>query len=350
MSGLIINKNNDQLESSLHAAIFNSLKLVCSTSTIISKWHFQFCEKETSILSNAQVDNEANTSQSLVKIQQSALMSTLLLKNVSKCTIMHMISIFFQYCSMKVFEPLNVYEKCKVFMCSMRCSDNLSELICLIRSLNDILNNVQTKKELRIILLKEHLSYILKITSSTAYMPASLYGNSDSENLASLNNLEQQPAVNSLAITSEESLHLIKSILDLLESMVNLLSDDESLKEHETLTIFIHILSMYLNDPSHEPIADVKLKRLYNELNDLVLNKLLNLGVKFKQEFKVVLEKWPNLKARIGAAFKSMNANSSTTQSPSSSQAQSSIYQQQKSQPNKPPKIQLKDFNFSKFK
>jgi hypothetical protein len=320
---------------------------MCSTSTSISKWHFQFIESDSSLsISDQRYHNEMKLpSQSLIKIQQSALMSTLLLQNVSKETIMLMLSIFFQYSSMKVFEPLNVYEKCKVFMCSMRCSDNLGELLCLIQSLNDILNNSQTKKELRIILLKEHLSYLLKITSSTSYIPAFLCNDSASV---------EEPPVNFLAIKNDESLQLIKSILDLLESMVNLLSDDDSLKEHETLTIFIHILSMYLNDPTIEQ-TDKKLKLLNDELNDLVLKKLLNLGVKYKQEFKQVLEKWPNLKLKIGAAFKSMNAQTNQAlNSNSSSQIQSmsggnSSQQQQNQQPNKPPKIQL-NFNFSNFK
>ena len=339
---MINKKSNNQLESNLYAAIFNSLKQMCSTSTSISKWCFQFCESKPT---NEKLENEIEPSQSLIKAQQSALMSILLLKNVTKQTIMRMLSIFFQYSSMKVFEPLNVYEKCKVFMCSMRCSDNLNELLCLIQSLNDILSNNQTKKELRIILLKEHLSYLLKITSSTAYMPVSLCNE--------VTSIEQLPD-NFLAIKNGESVKLIKSILDLLESMVNLLSDDESLKEHETLTIFIHILSMYLNDPTVEQ-SNNKLKSLNDELNDLVLKKLLNLGFKYKQEFKLVLEKWPNLKSKIGAAFKSMNTQTNQAANSNSNQSHLLInsghhqQNQQQIQPNKPPKIQL-NFNFSKFK
>jgi hypothetical protein len=339
VNSLTIEKANNQVESSLYAAIFDSLKQMCSTSTHISKWYFQFSESKSSS-NQIENENENEPSQSLIKAQQSALMSILLLKNVKKEIIMRMLSLFFQYSSMKVFEPLNVYEKCKVFMCSMRCSDNLNELFCLIQSLNDILQNNQTKKELRIILLKEHLSYLLKITSATAYMPLSLCKDST--------NNEPQTG-NFLAIINGENLQVIKSIIDLLESMVNILNDDESLKEHETLTIFIHILSMYLNDPNVEH-SDNKTRLLNDELNDLVLKKLLNLGVKYKQEFKQVLEKWPNLKAKIGAAFKSMNAQ--TNQTVSSSSNQSNVGQQQNQQqiqPNRPPKIQL-NFNFSKFK
>jgi hypothetical protein len=347
INSLMSNKtNSSQLESTMHSVIFNSFKQICSTSSSISKWNFQFCDSPNDASSGD------TTSQSLIKSQQSALLSTLLLQNVNKETIMRLLSIFFQYCSMKVFEPLNVYEKCKVFMCSMRCSDSLSELLCLIQSLNDILNNNQTKKELRVILLKEHLSYLLKITSSsTAYvMPStSLYhhGNNSYKSEAA-----ETEVINFLSIRNDDSLQLIKSILDLLESMVNLLSDDESLKvEHETLTIFIHILSMYLNDPAdesseHHHHADLKIKRLTNELNDLVLKKLLCLGVKYKQEFKQVLDKWPNLKSKIGNAFKTMNANSIQSQSQTSAQNQMNSANQVS---NKAPKIQL-NFNFSKFK
>lgn len=113
---------------------------------------------------------------------------------------------------MKVFEPLNVYEKCKVFMCSMRCSDVGKELLCMIQSLNEILSNSETKKELRIVLLKEHLSYLLKLTSSTSSI--------DVDNPVSSTNSHF------LTKTSEEGIQLIKSLLDLLESMVNLMRDD----------------------------------------------------------------------------------------------------------------------------
>ena len=122
---------------------------------------------------------------------------------------MKLLAIFFQYCSMKVFEPLNVYEKCKVFMCSMRCSDNRGELLCMIQSLNEILSNKETKRELRVVLLKEHLSYLLKLTStSSSNIPAF------SSNSHFLNR------------TTEHGVKLIKSLLDLLESMVELMRED----------------------------------------------------------------------------------------------------------------------------
>lgn len=114
---------------------------------------------------------------------------------------------------MKVFEPLNVYEKCKVFMCSMRCSDNGKELLYMIQSLNEILSNKDTKKELRIVLLKEHLSYLLKLTSTTSSIDLG------SDNYCSTNS-------HFLTKTSEEGIQLIKSLLDLLESMVILMSED----------------------------------------------------------------------------------------------------------------------------
>ena len=116
---------------------------------------------------------------------------------------------------MRVFEPLNVYEKCKVFMCSMRCSDNGKELLCMIQCLNQILSNKETKRELRIVLLKEHLSYLLKLTSSTSNIAS-----------ASLKNNGQSANGHFLTKTSEEGVQLIKSLLDLLESMVDLMSED----------------------------------------------------------------------------------------------------------------------------
>ena len=134
---------------------------------------------------------------------------------------MKLLSIYFQYCSMRVFEPLNVYEKCKVFICSMRCSDNRNELLCMIQSLNDILINKQTKREIRIILLKEHLSYLLKLTSSTSTTLSNLITPTSSQ--------DQNPSqlqTNFLAITDEEGVQIIKSLLDLLESMVVLMSEE----------------------------------------------------------------------------------------------------------------------------
>lgn len=122
---------------------------------------------------------------------------------------------------MRVFEPLNVYEKCKVFICSMRCSDNRNELLCMIQSLNDILINKQTKREIRIILLKEHLSYLLKLTSSTSTTLSNLITPTSSQ--------DQNPSqlqTNFLAITDEEGVQIIKSLLDLLESMVVLMSEE----------------------------------------------------------------------------------------------------------------------------
>lgn len=219
---------------------------------------------------------------------------------------------------MKVFEPLNVYEKCKVFMCSMRCSDNQAELLCMIQSLNEILLNKKTRKEIRIILLKEHLSYLLKLTSSSTD--------------------QTTPGSSFLSINTENGLELISSLLDLLESMVVLMSEDS--KETETLTIYVHILGMYLNEESSSSRKSI-------ELNDIVIKKLINLGLNYKQELKHVLDKWPNLKTKIGNALKS-SANKSTSQNennPDSSNDQANSGGRQTQ--NKTPKIQL-NFNFSK--
>jgi hypothetical protein len=134
---------------------------------------------------------------------------------------MKLLAIMFQYSSIKVFEPLNVYEKCKVFMCSMRCSDNRAELICMIKCLNEILLNKETKKEMRVILLREHLSYLLKLTSSTTN-PMSLLQPHESSLSSSLSS-----SSSFLSLTNDDGLELIKSLLDLLESMVVLMSGEE---------------------------------------------------------------------------------------------------------------------------
>ena len=245
---------------------------------------------------------------------------------------MKLLSIFFQYCSIKVFEPLNVYEKCKVFMCSMRCSDNKKELLCMIQSLNEILNNKETRKDIRIILLKEHLSYLLKLTSSASGPDEQ----TKEDQIQTANSLSNSHI---FTIKTEDGVLLIKSLLDLLESMIFLTSEDS--KDHDTLTIFVHILGMHLYDISMDNSnSSSEHKKRSKDLNDLALKKLLNLGVNFKQEFKQILEKHPNLKANIGNAFKN------DTQTAASQQQQSSQSNQQSS---KAPKIQL-NFNFSNFK
>lgn len=176
----------------------------------------------------------------------------------------------------------------------------------MIESLNEILSNKETQKELRIVLLKEHLSYLLKLTSST-----------------------NQPNSHFVLKNTKEAFDLIKSLLDLLESMVNLMSEEN--KEQETLTIYIHILAQYLSDSA----ADFK-------LNDLVLKKLLNLGTNHKQEFKLILNKWPDIKLKIENAFK-------TSQQINQQQMNASQTNTTSSANNKAPKIQLKT-NFANFK
>ncbi len=151
-------------------------------------------------------------------------MYTMKFSDVNNCTIMKLLAIMFQYSSVKVFEPLNVYEKCKVFMCSMRCSDNRAELICMIKCLNEILLNKGTKKEMRVILLREHLSYLLKLTSSTTN-PMSLLQQQQQPPNSLANSLSNSSAF--LSLTNDDGLELIKSLLDLLESMVVLMSGEE---------------------------------------------------------------------------------------------------------------------------
>jgi len=228
----------------------------------------------------------------------------------------------------------------------MRCSDNRQELLCMIQSLNEILSNKETQKELRIVLLKEHLSYLLKLTSST--LPNIPNNNN------SLPSSTHPSNSHFLTRTNENGVELIKSLLDLLESMVNLMEEESA----ETLTIYIHILTTYLSESDS---INPNMKYAC-ELNDLVLKKLLNLGTNHKQEFKSVLNKWPNIKTKIENAFKmsttttttsvstnlaspSVNTNSNNN---SSSQLAANKYSSTPGVGSKAPKIQLK--NFANFK
>ncbi len=125
-------------------------------------------------------------------------------------------------------------------------------------------------------------------------------------------------------------------------------------KEKDTLTIFVHILGMYLSDPTQTPNAQtttssgIEFLKRSADLNDFVIKKIINLGVNYKQELKTILEKWPSLKLKIGNALKS---STSATSGPSSATASGSArmnsQQLQQQQANKTPKIQL-NFNFSK--
>ena len=234
----------ERIESVLLDSIYESFRLICSSSNETSKW-YQYVDHDFKL-------------NSLVKIQQSALMSTLNLKSilfsnkfegflkiiyktqrniilfffiklipdVDNCTKMKLISIYFQYCSIKVFEPMNVYEKCKVFMCSMRCSDNRDELLCMIKSLNEILLNKDTRKEIRIILLKEHISYLLKLTSITN--TTSISSSLSNENLTTFSSNQQSETNSSFLPNDENNLQLASSLIDLFESMVFLMSDQSN--------------------------------------------------------------------------------------------------------------------------
>lgn len=251
----------------------------------------------------------------LIQIQQSSLISALALKNTSNLVIMKLLTIYFQYCSIHVFEPLNIYEKCKVFMCSMRCSDDRKELLSMIESLNQILSNKNTSKKIRIILLREHLSYLCKLTSTN-----------DGDCFISL--------------TSEYGFELVRSLLDLFESMVILTSEDQQDQDQEnansvieTLSIYVHILGAYLDNEEN----DNKTKKIQNQLNDIIIKKLIILGQNYKTEFKQVLDSWPDLKTKIGNAFKASANKKESSQNFTSNQSTS----------NKTPKIQL-NFNFSK--
>lgn len=274
---------------------------MCSTSNQNSEYNLFF-----------RPDNW-NSLNSLIQIQQSALISTLALKNTSNLVIMKLLTIYFQYSSIHVFEPLNIYEKCKVFMCSMRCSDDRRELLSMIESLTRILSNKNTSKKIRIILLREHLSYLCKLASTN-----------DSESFISL--------------TSEYGFEIVISLLDLFESMVTLTSEDQQDQENansviETLTIYVHILGAYLDSEGN----DLKVKHKQAQLNDIIIKKLHNLSQNFKTEFKQVLDSWPDLKTKIVNAFKTSASKKDSSQNLNANHSNS----------NKTPKIQL-NFNFSK--
>lgn len=180
--------------------IEESFKRLCSLSNESSEWCLRYVNG----------NNDINLTK-IIRAEQSSLISTLALKDrVNTCVIMRLVSIYFQWCSPKVFEPMNVYEKCKVFMCSMRCSDSNSELECMIKCLNEIILNKETSRDLRVILLKEHLSYLLKLAST-----------------AVSHSNEDEPIATSglLSLTTENGLRTVSSLIDLFESMVFLVND-----------------------------------------------------------------------------------------------------------------------------
>jgi hypothetical protein len=130
-------------------------------------------------------------------------------------------------------------------------------------------------------------------------------------------------------------------------------------QEKDTLTIFVHILGMYLSDPSgvnnqtsQTTSSGIEFLRRSADLNEFVIKKIINLGVSYKQELKSILDKWPSLKLKIGNALKSSTqastggsgANYSQSTGPGRLNPQQLQSQQQA---NKTPKIQL-NFNFSK--
>jgi len=207
----------------------------------------------------------------------------------------------------------------------------------MIQCLDEILSNKETRKELRIVLLKEHLSYLLKLTSSTASIVDGLPTTETTPSGFSSSN------GHFLTKTSEEGVQLIKSLLELLESMVDLMREDT--KEQETLTVYVHILASYLSDSSGSGGGGSQMTKKYMcDLNELVLKKLISLGSRHKEDFKLVLNRWPEVKTKIENAFKlSTNSGSGggsgAVQSVTAGQVSSTQSVQSKA-----PKIQLKTF------
>lgn len=82
--------STNELESKLLSTIYHSFKLMCSTSTGISKWHSFFIDDKLTLNKstsndppepNIDEDEQDYTSQNLIQIQQSALMNILTLKS-----------------------------------------------------------------------------------------------------------------------------------------------------------------------------------------------------------------------------------------------------------------------------
>lgn len=114
----------------------------------------------------------------------------------------------------------------------------------------------------------------------------------------------------------------------------------------------MHILGTYLSEPSTSSQSDIEYLNRIKELNDFVINKVINLGVNYKQELKAILEKWPTLKQKIGQALKSSQQTQQSQQPVSGVNSSNSSRAGQaaataSSNVNKTPKIQL-NFNFSK--
>lgn len=110
--------------------------------------------------------------------------------------------------------------------------------------------------------------------------------------------------------------------------------------DNETLNIYIHILGKYLND---SPTTSTTGRA--NELNELVIQKILTLGKEYKQELKQALDKSPLLKTKFSNALR---ISTSQAAAANSAAAQGNEQRNQaSSQLNKAPKIQL-NFNFSK--
>lgn len=92
---------------------------------------------------------------------------------------------------------------------------------------------------------------------------------------------------------------------------------------------------MYLIDSSNKENTNTN-----KELNDIVLIKLINLAKQYKQEFKQILEKWPNLKTKIEVAFKSI----APVNPPPANQSQGAGSSNASSSTTKAPRIVLKKF------
>ena len=124
-------------------------------------------------------------------------------------------------------------------------------------------------------------------------------------------------------------------------SILSIMDFFSQILDNETLNIYIHILGKYLND---SPTTSSTTGRT-NDLNELVIQKILTLGKEYKQELKQALDKSPPLKTKFSNALR---ISTSQAAAANSAAAQGNEQRNQaSSQLNKAPKIQL-NFNFSK--
>ena len=371
----------DELRSRMLASIHEALRRVCSVSS--SPADTNTATTTSNYFGQSQ---DAEAKRKLIVVQQSSLADILALAKceginnnggLDRLHVLDMLAIFVGHCSSDVFinkktttttttSPTGVYGECKCLLDTMRSSANARHLLAVLDLLRRVVDDKRTSRELRVLLLKDNLSHLVKMAVAAG---ATLGDNSSSSSSSSTSAAIDTTAPKMFTVESDDGVALCTCLLDLLESMVTVMGcagaasgDDQTplaaaSKDQEALTVFVHVLGTFLQQQEDDPTktTDATLRRKKkrsDELNAYAIKKLLALGLSHKQELKQVLEKWPALKAKIATAFK--NSAATATSSGLSNQQQLAQQQQQQqnlaaSQQNKAPKIQL-NFNFSTFK